>query len=701
MRRTAPSPERPILYEAPGALSRHGRAVSWGVFLVALLARAAYVKQLRDTPLWDDLPVDLGYYRDWALRIAAGEWEGTEVFEQSPLYAYILAAVFKLFGPGLLAPRLLQIVIGSATCVLIGRTARRLISPVAGLAAGMAAALYGPFLFYDGMLMKEVFAVFFMAAMLDQLTAGNGSQRGTLALAGLCLGLGSLVRDNLILVGPAAALWLAIDPWVGGLPPGPDPGVTGPRMTRGQVREGAARVAAFGAGLLLAVLPVTARNHHVSGELVLLTAGGGEVFYIGNNDRADGRYSPPPFVRAEATAEHEDFRREAARRLGRPSGSLTRKESSDFWLAEGLRWIRSHPGDFAALVGRKMLIFWNHYELPDNHHYDHHRRLVPLLGMPLLTFGLLAPLAAAGMVLTARRWRDLLCLYLIGGGYLASVMLFFVFGRFRLPLIPVLAVLAAGAAAGGWEAAVRRRKRTAAAAAAAALAAGLIVWADPDTDPVHRGQSRSQLAELLRRAGRLDEAAAESEAGLALMEPYAARAGGTSNASLEAALREARSTHLRILKDRGLHAEAAAWEKRHPPPAAPTAPAAVDEGSLLMARGEFLEAASFYERVLRDMKRDAGPVERVRVALRRAEALHRAGRPRQALAEVEAALDGAPGLPPADMAAAHFGEALIYRDLGEPERMRFHLRECLRLNPAHPRAAWMRELLAEDPLSRR
>ena len=109
-------PESPILYQPASPLAPYHRAFVWGIFTFALLVRAAYLKQLQASPLWGDLPVDLGYYRDWALRIAAGDWIGKEVFEQSPLYAYFLAIVFKIFGAGLLMPRLIQILIGSATC---------------------------------------------------------------------------------------------------------------------------------------------------------------------------------------------------------------------------------------------------------------------------------------------------------------------------------------------------------------------------------------------------------------------------------------------------------------------------------------------------------------------------------------------------------------------------------------------------------
>src|SRR5262245_29810757 len=104
------------------------------------------------------------------------------------------------------------------------------------------------------MIMKTTWAVFLTAAMTAALVLSEGSRRGMLLGAGALLGAASLVRDNLILLAPMLALWLALDPLV--------------RRTldSGRIREAAVRVALFAAGTTLAVLPVTIRNRVVSGE---------------------------------------------------------------------------------------------------------------------------------------------------------------------------------------------------------------------------------------------------------------------------------------------------------------------------------------------------------------------------------------------------------------------------------------------------
>ena len=44
-------------------------------------------------------------YDAWARRLAAGDWIGTDVFYQAPLYPYFLGVVYALAGHDLLAVR--------------------------------------------------------------------------------------------------------------------------------------------------------------------------------------------------------------------------------------------------------------------------------------------------------------------------------------------------------------------------------------------------------------------------------------------------------------------------------------------------------------------------------------------------------------------------------------------------------------------
>lgn len=686
--------ESPLRPDAGGRL--FDRIAGAGVFAAALALRLAYLSKLARTPLYSQLVLDPLYYHDWAVKIAGGDWlSGRQVFEQSPLYAYILAVTYRIAGDGLLAPRLVQAVVGSFTSLLVFLIARRLFGRPAALAAGLFMAAYGPALFYDGMIMKTTWAVFLTTAMTAALVFSEGSRRGMLFSAGALLGAAALVRDNLILLAPMLAAWLAVDL------------LARRALDSGKLKEAVVRVALFAAGTTLAVLPVTIRNRAVSGEWVLLTAGGGEVFYIGNNPEADGKYSPPEFVRATSVVEHEDFRHEAARRLGH---AVTRREASQYWLNEGVRWIRSNPFDYMMLLKRKLLVFFNTYELPDNQNFYHHRFFVPLLSI-LPTWAVLLPLASAGFVLSIRAWRGLLPLYVIGGGYIATVMLFFNFARFRMPIVPILVlfagegiveILSMASGAVPW-------RRTVAAAAAGGVAA-VVALLPPGNDALHRGQASAQLSELMREAGRTEEAAVESDRGIALLESIYLEAGGRPGAdghgvalaadrsrpdlgaSYYGVLMDAYHSRGRIEAGRSRPAEALRWLER----AAAAAPDPDVGFDALLAYGEALIAAGRYADALIPLgrARRAWPAE-PRLALLYGRALHGLGRLEEAVRAIESGLGTPAPIDDVLLGDINYELALVEKDLGDLPRMRYHLRETLKKNPHHPQAASIQRMLAD------
>ena len=107
------------------------------IFAVALAVRLIHVWQLRPSPFFDVLLGDAHGYDLWAQRIAGGEWIGSEVFYQAPLYPYFLGVLYAVFGRDLLVVRIVQAVIGSASCVLLAMAGARLFSRRVGVIAGL------------------------------------------------------------------------------------------------------------------------------------------------------------------------------------------------------------------------------------------------------------------------------------------------------------------------------------------------------------------------------------------------------------------------------------------------------------------------------------------------------------------------------------------------------------------------------------
>jgi tetratricopeptide (TPR) repeat protein len=95
-------------------------------------------------------------------------------------------------------------------------------------------------------------------------------------------------------------------------------------------------------------------------------------------------------------------------------------------------------------MAKKWLMVWNAREVEDSDDYYIYQEwsgLLSFLGW-VNHFGLLAPLAAVGLWLTRHQWRQLWLLYAMTLGLAASVAIFYVFGRYRFPLVPLLALFA-------------------------------------------------------------------------------------------------------------------------------------------------------------------------------------------------------------------------------------------------------------------
>src|SRR3954468_3720270 len=114
------------------------------IFIVAFAVRLLHIWQIKPTPFFDVLLGDARGYDLWAQRLAAGDWIGTDVFYQAPLYPYFLGIVYATAGRDLLIVRIIQALIGSASCVLLGLAGARLFSKRVGLVAGLALALWAP-----------------------------------------------------------------------------------------------------------------------------------------------------------------------------------------------------------------------------------------------------------------------------------------------------------------------------------------------------------------------------------------------------------------------------------------------------------------------------------------------------------------------------------------------------------------------------
>src|SRR5437764_8139162 len=129
--------------------SARPRRLLFALLALALVLRLAHWWAVRNEPFFAQLVMDSQEYDRWARGIAGGDWLGSEVFFQAPLYPYLLALLYRLFGASLDAVYLFQIALSVAGIYALFRAGLEVVGEELGLAAAGLAAIYGPFLFYD------------------------------------------------------------------------------------------------------------------------------------------------------------------------------------------------------------------------------------------------------------------------------------------------------------------------------------------------------------------------------------------------------------------------------------------------------------------------------------------------------------------------------------------------------------------------
>ena len=469
-----------------------------------MLAAAAVVKaiaiaQLGPHPLLQPAGgLDSEWYVALATRVAAGDWllaaalDGG-AFPISPLYVYVLAIVLGVSGGSLAAARALQAALGVVAVALVMRSARDWFGEVAGLAAGALVAAAGVITFHEIVLLQSALDPVLVAAAgfaLGRAILRGGA--GPWAATGALLALFALNRPNALVVAAGVGLGLLV------------------HALRVRHRGALVALLSFGLAAAATLAPAAARNAIVTGELTLVSSHGGLNFYIGNRPGADGTYEAPPGITPSIAGQTRDARAVAESAAGRGLGDA---EVSRHFSGLAFAWIRAQPADALALFARKAWLVLHRVELPLNYSYAYYAEdeATVLRWLPVGAW-CLVPLGVAGLAARPRtgvgrgawlRWLALPALYA------TSVALFFVAGRYRLPLLPLLAVGAAGALVTLVDAARARAWRAAVLLLLpGALAAALAWW--PLRLDDGRLEERVALASVLASLGRTSEAVARA-----------------------------------------------------------------------------------------------------------------------------------------------------------------------------------------------
>jgi hypothetical protein len=467
----------------------HRAWIVGAIVCLAAIVRITYFAQLAGGPLmaqhrWDES--DMHYYHGWARAIAGGDWLSADVhpplhswhrrvaaehfrlhpeeraalglgadadpdaedraaatlwdrwcgggrFYQDPLYPYLLAPTYAVFGERVSIVFAWQMVLGVGSVLLVYAIARRCFGELAACVAAVLALLYAPALFYEMLLLRAALIVFAGLGLtwLIGRSIDHPTPRGW-SVTGLAFGVALAIKAHLLLFLAAV---VAMTAWT----------------TRRQPKAMLRWALPLAAGVAVGVAPLVARNL-VVGIAPLAAAGNGTPSFVIANG-------------AHATDTMWDLGN-ATRVLGDTDGRF---------LPAVLATLRTHPGvaSYVRLVWSKFRALWYWYEKPNNENFYYYRLHAGILRWLPVTFRLIAPLALVGLVLGLARWRSCWPLYGLVLAHAAVLLAVFPLSRYRVPfavaLIPFAALVVVSLAR--WIAARQWPRAAAALVGVAAMAA--------------------------------------------------------------------------------------------------------------------------------------------------------------------------------------------------------------------------------------
>lgn len=369
------------------------------IILIALILRIGSGMILRDNAPRGDA----ADYDNIAQNIISGQgFVSTRMNLYSyrpPLYPIFLALLYSLGSPHYLTVILVQSILSSLTCWLVYLIAESIYNRTAALSAAALTALYPGLIYYSTQLLSESLFIF----LLFSATAIFYRSRNRMEkwiLIGALLGLAALCRPV------ALPLTLLLLPFFAF-----------------NLAHGTRRWLVVFLFTMLVIIPWTWRNYRIHHQPVLITTYGGANLWLGNYPGSTGYIGSPEGIQT------------LLRRKGIPE-----PEKDSLCYREALSYISNNPGHFLELTIKRFLFFWN--PIPEKQFGPNLIRGRDTICriVVAVSFSLLLLLAGTGIANTSRLWKKAWLLLFLILYFPAILMFYYISFRYRLPVIPALAV---------------------------------------------------------------------------------------------------------------------------------------------------------------------------------------------------------------------------------------------------------------------
>jgi 4-amino-4-deoxy-L-arabinose transferase-like glycosyltransferase len=363
---------------------------------------------------------DMATYMDLSKKVIEGNFAGE--IDYQPFYYMVFLPVVHFFSRCLTGVLIAQSLLGAATVFLCGLASAKIWGRKAGIIAALLLLFCGPLILYTPFhLIATLQAFWFILLFLISLSAVKKNKIWLWGILGFITGCSILTRGNAWLFVPGLIFAILY------------PAFKLPFDLKKNLPRQILSVLLFIFMLFLSMLPFICYNSKVKGELTGPSTAGGKVLLLGNTPEA-------------------------------PPGSLDYTKTLFSWMAQKdkvseleriWRWFKKEPVVLLELQFRKLLLFWDHREIPNNISWYHSKGQSNILSIGgFIPTAVIMSLALAGILLYSpklrTKWKLALLFYFVVASWF-GVSAFYILARFRVPVIPLLSVYASGTIVLAWQ----------------------------------------------------------------------------------------------------------------------------------------------------------------------------------------------------------------------------------------------------------
>ena len=408
----------PVQVAMPLLSGRRWLLVIYAAMIVALLWRLIAAYQIAHgefaaTIFAPHKATDLRTYMELSRQVAAGEFSGP--FYYQPFYYSVFLVLCRwISGGSVWMVVIVQALLGALTAGIAGVTAARVAGRVAGAVAAWLTALCTILIFYTPFHQIATLQAFNVALMsYYAVRAFQSSKWRYMVLFGVTAAVASLTRGNVLLVFVPLVIALAVK-----------------KLNTLGIKKTLGAVGVIAGVFLLVESPFIIYNSLQLGRLSGPSTAADAVLALGNTPEA------PP----------------GGREPGLPAGPMEYPQSYEVWMADRdnvpvvkriFNYFIDEPASYLELTFRKLLLFWDYREIPNNVSLVGEGATATVL-MLTVPVAVLLVLGLAGMFCMVKKLRrgSYLALYITVIFYWGATAAFYNLSRFRAPVLPVMAIFA-------------------------------------------------------------------------------------------------------------------------------------------------------------------------------------------------------------------------------------------------------------------